>query len=213
MGQFFGQNIENKSQIDYNPLIELEQKKERPVADAGVEFEYMAKELLEEIPNFKSVVLSSEFDDKDENTKEKHIDLIVVFPDNGKLALEVSSTENKEKEIKKMETIIKNPMITEIHNDSGKTILEEKIPRAVIGFKKDIWARALNEAKKKGLTHKIDAFPDKLGQKIELLKRIVESMKLARKYRQDEPEIFNNRIIFLEKSLDTLQQEKERVYH
>lgn len=205
-------DVQNQEQAVNDKLLKLMEKTERPKADAGIEFEYMVYELLKDIPGWR-VILSSEYDDKDLATEGRHFDLLVILPDGGKLALEVTGTENKERLEKKMGALVSYPMLTEIHDDSGNIITKENIPRAFAGYDKKIWGQVLNESKNKHLSRLSDAFIDKNQEKIKLLKNMIASIESEKKYRRDYEELFEQRIKVLKNSLDAIQQEKERTYH
>lgn len=204
--------VQNQEQAINDKLLKLMEKTERPKADAGIEFEYMVYELLKDIPGWR-VILSSEYDDKDLATEGRHFDLLVILPDGGKLALEVTGTENKERLKKKLEALVSYPMLTEIHDDDGNIILKEYIPRAFAGYDKKIWGQVLNESKNKKLNHSSDAFVDKNQEKVKLLKNMIVSIEFEKKYRRDYEEFFEQRIKILKNSLDMLEREKEEVYH
>lgn len=98
--KFLIQTGQAKSHSEAEGLLSLILKKERPKGkyqeDAGVEYEYMTVELFNEIPGIQTAFLSSEYEDKI-----KKVDVILCFTDGGKLALQVSGSESKEKQIKK----------------------------------------------------------------------------------------------------------------
>ena len=185
-------------------LFSLISKKERPKGkyqeDAGVKYEYMAVELFNEIPGIQIAFLSSEHEDKI-----KKVDIILCLSDGGKLALQVSGSESKEEQIKKVDELKKEPMLTELHDDDENVIMKEFIPKGIVSCDKNDWGKAMNEARVRGLPNQTGALVNKPKEIVKLLNHIIVSVNLAKKYRRDHEDIFNARINSLQKILKQIQ--------
>lgn len=193
-----------KSYSEAAGLFSLISKKERPEGkykkNAGIEYEYMMVELCKEIPGVQIAFLSSEYEDKI-----KKVDIILCLSDGGKLALQVSGSESKEEQLKKVDELKKEPMLTELHDDNENVIMEELIPKGIASCDKNIWGKAMDEARKQGLPTLTEALENKANEIVKLLNQIIVSINLAKRYRRDHEDIFNARINSLQKSLKQIQ--------
>ena len=108
--------------------------------DFGKEMEeQMVARLIKELPGYETVKGSSNFDDKD-----THVDMLISFENGSELAIDATCTENPKEYIEKTRETLKNPIIQE-HDNNGRVIRQDNIPKAIFSFNKLNWGKAYNQ--------------------------------------------------------------------
>ncbi|MEK7536124.1 MAG: hypothetical protein AAB590_03920 [Patescibacteria group bacterium] len=154
--------------------------------DFGNELEEVIATLLEGNAGFSEITHASKWDDQFGK-----VDLIVTLTNGEKLAVQLSATDSPEVMRKKLDYIVRNPLLTEQHDDTGKVVSNEIMPIALVGIDKNKWAKPESVNKKKEVRAMIE--------------RMIQSLTFAKGYRRDKPQLFDTRIKALEQSLQTIQ--------
>jgi len=135
-------NSFEKSSTYENPHL-----KEYPEDFCKEAAEKMAVELIESIPEINSVKRASKYDDQ-----ESGFDMIVEFEDTSKLAIDVTSTEDYERQREKVLKVMgmskkspkKSPLVQE-HDNNGQIIDETKMPLVLFSYNKIKWGESYND--------------------------------------------------------------------
>lgn len=192
-------------------LAELTKRETRPDGsykeDFGHILERMMQQVLREIPGVSEVFTSSEYDDK--RAVGEKIDIIVCLNDGGKVALQVTASDNDATREAKFRQLLRNPVLQELHNDKGSVILKELIPRGIASAKRAVWGGAYDASLKQGVSFQGSLLPNARLEKIGLLERIIFSMEAAKmsakKHQPSHEALFNDRIHALQQSITTLR--------
>ncbi len=163
--------------------------------------------MLRELPGVVEVFTSSEYDDK--LAVGEKVDTILCLEDGGKVALQISATENEHDRLAKYNQLMRNPVLQELHDDKGNVILKELIPRAIASAKRTVWGKADDESKKRGVPFESSTLANARLEKIGLLDRIITSMEAAKlsakKQNSSYEGLFNERIASLKKIITELR--------
>lgn len=202
---------ENAVIVNEEALKELQLKENRPFekneGDAGFKFEKMARDLLKRYPEaFEAVFLSSEPDD------ENGSDIITFLKSEKKLklAIQITATDNPLGMKKKLDGIIRNPVIKEITDEKGQPIIKGVIPTAIAPLNKKVWGEALNKSINDKAKDASIALPEKEIEKF--FKGIINSLEIGKKYDVIHKDIFEDIINLLNEKIIKLL-EKRRIVH
>lgn len=182
-------------------------RKERPEGqykrDAGIEAEEMLVPLLKEIPGAQEAFLSSEYDDKFNKTAK--FDAVLLFRGGENIAIQISDSHSKERQLEKINAIKTRPVIDELHNDDGKVIFRRKMPVVLVSH--DIKSLLENISKiKTSSSSETESVKAKILKKT--LNDIIYSLKFSSGLYDKNTvlkKFLRDRIEFFEKELDDLE--------
>jgi len=172
--------------------------------DFGHQLEEMFVDFLLEVPYTKKVTLASIFDDQ--RNPQGHFDVVIELTNGEKIAVQLTATEDKEKMQKRLEDIIIKPFITKLHNDKGEVVLEEEMPRILVGINKKKWGEIFDKVQKEKIDRFVKGFSP-AGKEVatkKITQRMLASLEVLCKHRQDKRDLFENKIALFKTFLETI---------
>lgn len=186
--------------IEYPPLEKPPFLKEWPKDFGREEAEKMAGQLIQSIPGCRVVRESSKYDDQ-----KKGFDRIIELVNGSRVAVDITSTTELERQKKKIEKVFKTPFVQE-HNNKGEVIDQTKMPLILFAFNKSKWGQAYNEFLEGKGKNPLDNLNQKKYQ-LNFLFQAIKCLEIQKYYHPKFEEIYQPALEVLTKEYEQLKNE------